>query len=49
MQRTNQKTSRGIKPSDPVDVVKERPIIDEHGYELQKKVMRRLIEKENSA
>jgi len=30
-------------------MIKERPIIDEHGYELQKKVMRRLIEKENNA
>jgi translation initiation factor IF-3 len=28
--------------------VKKRPVIDEHGYELSKKVMKKLTEKEDS-
>ncbi len=31
------------------EVVKKRPVLDEHGHELSKKVMRKLIEKEKSA
>jgi len=29
--------------------VKKRPAIDKHGYELSKKVMRKIIDKEKSA
>jgi hypothetical protein len=32
-----------------MQVVKKRPVIDENGYKLSKKVMKRLIDKEKSA
>lgn len=34
---------------DMQEVVKKRPVIDRNGYDLSKKVMRKLIQKEKSA